>query len=948
MTYEEKIFVAEKFRGSYWAERIAAEIGYAARVSRVNGDKHKEIIEQAADYLISAYENDGALTNQAAQTAEQMLTPVSEDAKKLTVYLVSHAHLDMNWKWGYNETVVLTIETFRTMLDLMNEYDQFVFSHSQAAAYQIIEEFAPEMLDEIRQRIKEGRWEAFPSSWTEPDRNLSSGESLSRHILYTKKYMKKLFGIEPESLQVDFVPDAFGHSISIPEILARGGIKYMYIMRGCDREHLFKWRARSGETVLAFRERYSYKGAIRYDSFADMPVLCKKSDIDFELKIYGVCNHGGGPTRRDIETALDMQTWPVMAKLEFSSYINFFKRLELHADKFNTVEDELNFIFTGCYTSTSRIKMANRISEARLFDSEMLCAGAALLGSKDYGESFRKAWERVMYNQFHDILPGCGITETREHAMGIFQEAMAYADANASHAMRHIASLIDTSSVALCGDIKRSTSEGAGAGFRVSVEDTVKYAFPATERGAGNTRILHLFNTTQFHRKEIVNVTVWDLPYEARYAQITDGDRNPVNYRVVTERGEYWDHLYSAFAIETDIPPFSYKTYVIERGQRRAVLDTLRGGKPWHDSNRKISGKDDDIILENDQVRAVFERLTMRLISYTDKSSGKELITNPAAYFALTTEDSSSAYAIGAYMQTADLNQTCNVRLLSREDRGIFKQFAYEIKFNSSALKATVSLKKGSRTLEFTTETDWREQSSHDSAPHLSFNVPLGYKAGAYKYDVPFGILERPDLNEDCPANGNGIAAGVPEGEGACIAVVNDTRYAYRCTKNSISLTLLHTTIKPDPYPETGRHTVRIGIVAAENSGNAALIEAADTFNHPIAYVTNKPHAGKLPFSTAQFFNVSNNVHISSVKTPENPPDKKPGSLIVRLYDITGVSGRVTLNFALEPKSAASVDLNESPYSFAGDPVKNLSVAGKTVSFDINAHSAATLLVSLS
>ena len=128
-------------------------------LSKHREGKYDTIIERAADLLLEYAENDGAITKGAMLAAEQALAPLKDAAKSLKEIFVAHAHIDMNWQWGYNETASLTVDTFRTMLTLMREYPDFTFAQSQASTYEIVEKYAPEMLDEIRQRVKEGRWE---------------------------------------------------------------------------------------------------------------------------------------------------------------------------------------------------------------------------------------------------------------------------------------------------------------------------------------------------------------------------------------------------------------------------------------------------------------------------------------------------------------------------------------------------------------------------------------------------------------------------------------------------------------------------------------------------------------------------------------------------------------------------------------------------------------------
>ncbi|MCL2816702.1 MAG: hypothetical protein FWD23_19045, partial [Oscillospiraceae bacterium] len=320
----EKISQIDNLTGSYWTDRISAQIGYAARLSSVNGGKFDELLDKVSGFILDARNKDGAVTNETAQKAEEMLAPVAETAKKIKVHAVSHAHIDMDWMWGFAETVTITAETFRTMLDLMNEYPDFTFSQSQASTYKIIEEYSPEMLPEIKRRIKEGRWEVTASTWTETDKNMPNGESLSRHILYTKRYLSKLLDIKYDDMKLDFEPDTFGHNLSVPEILTRGGIKYYYHCRGYNKEYIYKWRARSGAEVLVYREPKWYNADINYKCFTDLPLFCDEYNVGVSLKVYGVGDHGGGPTRRDIEHIIDMQSWAVMPDIIFSTYHKFF------------------------------------------------------------------------------------------------------------------------------------------------------------------------------------------------------------------------------------------------------------------------------------------------------------------------------------------------------------------------------------------------------------------------------------------------------------------------------------------------------------------------------------------------------------------------------------------------------------------------------------------------
>ena len=216
----------------YWGNRVLSQLEYALALSEVKNDQYDELIEMVAQFIWDEVEREGVITQTTCKKAESMLAPLSEEAKKFNVICAAHAHIDMNWMWSWDETVMVALDTFRTILDLMDEYPGFTFSQSQASVYKILEDYAPEMLEQVKKRVKEGRWEVTASTWVEADKNMPNGESMARHILYTKRYLSRLLDIDPEVLNLDYEPDTFGHSQNVPEILYRGGIKYYFHCRG--------------------------------------------------------------------------------------------------------------------------------------------------------------------------------------------------------------------------------------------------------------------------------------------------------------------------------------------------------------------------------------------------------------------------------------------------------------------------------------------------------------------------------------------------------------------------------------------------------------------------------------------------------------------------------------------------------------------------------------------
>jgi len=928
--YDKLAFVSGKKNTSAWSARIAAELNYAAGVSTAKAHKYDALIEGVADELLASSDRaGGVLTKNACMAAEKALLPIAEDAKSYKVHCVSHAHIDMNWMWGFQETASVTVDTFRTVLDLMKEYPKLTFAQSQASTYRIIEDFAPEMLKEIRQRVKEGRWEVTASTWVETDKNMPNGESLSRHILYTHRYLSGLLGIPVESMNLDFEPDTFGHNITVPEICNKGGVKYYYQCRGNEDEVCaYLWRARSGAEVLVWREPRWYNFTVESNMFSQVAQLCEREGLKCFLSVYGVGDHGGGPTRRDVDRLIEMSKWPIMPEICFSTYHAFFEELEAYRSKLPVMEGELNYVFTGCYSSQSRIKMANRICEDRLYESEMLGAAANVLAhGPRYNKTFSKAWEQVLFNQFHDILPGSGVVETRDYAMGQFQRAMAAIDTNANCAMRYLASAIDTSAIDAEID-DGSVSEGAGVGFRVDIGS--HYGLPRSERGVGKKRIFHLFNTTQYDFDGVCDLTVWDWNYDTGRAVIANAEGNPVEFNVLDWGEHYWGHIYKNFAVKAHIPALGYATYTLD-------MNPITGNPAgFNSADRTDNYSDADIVMENDCVRAVFDHSTMELISLVDKKTGEESVALPTAYFRYIMENTvhgMTAWRVGDYMTVKNLNETSDVHVYDINLWGIRKWIRYNLKFGErSSLSVTVTLNDGCSILDFDVKVDFHEIGNGNATPQLNFFAPVGYQVSNYRYDVPFGTLDRPAIAHDVPANS--FAAAIPaEGEEKpALMLISDSKYGFRGNDNALALTLIRASSDPDPYPEYGNHCMRIGLGIVNGVENHKLFAAAAGFVHPVSACSARKGKGELPLC-GKLFEIDGNVHLSAVKTAEDFD-----GLTIRFFDESGNGSKYTFTFSKPISGAFESGLDELN-------VKEIAFNGNAVSGSVEPYAVKTLLI---
>lgn len=882
---------------SYWERRILSEIGYLIELLYEEDKNAAAMLDEAVDLLDKDFAENKQIGVQTAKHVEEMLAPLSEKAKSITIICAAHAHIDMNWLWGYQETVAVVLDTVRTMLTLMDEYPAYTFSQSQASIYRILEQYSPALLAKVKQRVKEGRWEVTASSWVENDKNMADGESMAKHLLYAKRYLSKLLDIPEASLNLDFEPDTFGHSYNLPEILNNGGVSRYYHCRGYDGENIYRWRGQSGAEILAYREPRWYGECARTDMCEGYPTLCKKYGINKVLYVYGVGDHGGGPTRRDIEDFIDMNAWPLFPEIKFGTYREFYDYLEEHKEQFPIVDQELNYVFTGCYTSQSRIKMANRLGEMRLLDAEAL-GGMAKLAKPDYEAEcdLEEAWRMVLFNHFHDILPGSGVVETREYALGKFQEALAVAGANAIHAMDAICA-----NIADGKEEKIATDRSLGAGVGNGVDRGHQWGFTTSSVADGAVRYMACFNTTQVDRNEPVEMTLWDWKTDLGFTRITDMQGNEYPFQCL-ESGGYWAHDFHKLLVKLPVPAMGYTVCRIE-----AKMPDSISIYQHHDA-RTDNITDEPIVLENDQVKAVFDAPTMKCTSFVRKSDGMELVNpaKPTFGFALITEETSAgmtAWRVGKTADLLDLNENCCVRPGSIQLSGMRKKLSYEITRENIKLRVGITLDEGSSFLKYHVSSIWTMiGDDHKGIPQLRFMAPFAQTAKTYRYAIPAGMIDRAPLAQDVPALGLGCA--VLEDEKSAFCLMSDCKYGFRGDRDGLSLDLLRSSNSPDGFPEYGEQTVTMAIGVCEAEEAKLALEAA-RFEHPVVVrsCAAKPHEDA---ACRSLLRVDGAV-VSTLKVAEDGD-----GFIVRLYNPAKESGTLTLSLPGKKIEAYRCDILEN------------------------------------
>jgi len=354
--------------------------------------------------------------------------------EKPIVHLVCNAHIDPVWKWPWEEGAREAISTFRTAADLLDEYPEFIFNHNESVLYEWVEQYDPALFERIRALVQAGRWNISGGWYLQPDVNLPGGETLVRCILEGRRYFEEKFGVRPT---VAYNFDSFGHAASLPQLLAQSGFELYIHCRPVARQlelpaPLYRWRGVDRTTVLALRpanvfyctpsREYSVE---RQDAVMQARTgieLARQTGLDV-LVPWGLGDHGGGPTRADLDAfrALFDELKGADVEVRHSTPEAYLARIQAAAPELPVVEGDLQRTAPGCYTSVAPIKRRMRQGEALLVSAERWAAIAWWRqGRKVPAEDLREAWKRHTFNTFHDVLPGSLIEDAVPGVMDMF------------------------------------------------------------------------------------------------------------------------------------------------------------------------------------------------------------------------------------------------------------------------------------------------------------------------------------------------------------------------------------------------------------------------------------------------------------------------------------------------------------------------------------------------
>lgn len=915
-------FASLRFSGQI--ERVQAELKFADQLVRARPDIAGQDVVVAAGRLVEQGLQASAVdVGELTARAEETLMPLSAVCKEYTLACVSHAHIDMNWMWSWPETVAVTHDTFQTMLVLMEEFPEFIFSQSQASTYELVELYDPAMFEVIQQRVREGRWEVTASQWVEGDKNMSSGESASRHLLYTRSYFADKFGLSPEDVQVDLEPDTFGHPATLPSILARGGVKYYYHCRGSRGPHLYWWVGPDGSRVLTFNDVQWYMCNIG-PQIADALLEFSETISTKEMAVlYGVGDHGGGPTRRDLMRMREMNLWPIFPRLECSTLHGFFRRAEAAATKIPEVTGERNCVFTGCYTSQARQKWANRHGENLLYAAEAAATLGRRLADVPYPEAnLATAWKHLLFDQFHDILPGSGVRDTRHYALGRAQESQAAASMARSNALRALSARIDTEHLragfaqgsvrVFKDDLESGRSMGGGVGFATGTGGESAFSVSQT-----SDRAFLVFNPLAHSRTEIVEVKLWDTELEESHLVVSGDGVEPRAVQVL-DRGKYWGHTYVTVAFPVQVPSLGYRVVCVsDRGvelgvKSQAVTD------PWGGTLGSWRLRDaSDYSMENEFLRVQLNPASGGLVSLLDKQSGRQWVPDGEQagilQYSIEANIGMSAWVIGQFMTQEDL---LSGGVLKPVHKGPYVQsFRWTRSIGASTVELEIILRQGLPRVDFRLRVDWREMGDAERGiPNLRVRFPLDVRDPEPRYEIPFGSIRR-DLfdGQEVPAL-RWVDLSEPDGQGVTLA--NSSKYGFSLDGQSLNMTLLRSSIEPDPLPDMGEHVIEYSLIPhGAGWGVGDSMSVGEETNIPLVALSCGFHAGELPAALSAVMVDDANVRLVALKMAQN--DSQISGIVLRLVEVAGeaTTARVRLapEFLADSVGAVALDMMERP-----------------------------------
>ncbi|MBZ5666251.1 MAG: alpha-mannosidase [Acidobacteriia bacterium] len=870
--------------------------------SRAERQQQLDAAVQAIDFS-PLERNDHAGFDASLRQAQSRLQLLNPYLKQFTVRAVGNSHIDMAWLWPWTETVEVVRNTFQSVLDLMREYPDLKFTMSSARTYEWMQEKYPDLFEQIKERIKEGRWEVVGGMWVEPDLNMPDGESLVRQILIGKRYFQKNFGAD---IKIGWNPDSFGYNWQLPQIYKKSGMDYFVtskLLWATDYTkfpyRLFWWEAPDGSRLLTyFPHEYANDFApeqITQDFSFYAPSIYgpKVADAPQMLYLYGIGDHGGGPTRTMLDQAnrlRDPNT--VFPKIEFTTAKEFFSDLtqELPNLKVPTWKDELYFEYhRGVFTSQADTKQRIRRDEELVLDAEKYASLASLFGRSYAQDQFELAWKNLLFDHFHDVMPGSGI-------------AVNYLDAKRN--------LEDVARIA------KDITDGA-------LDEILAHV---NTQGDGVPVVV--FNSLSWPRTEVSEVEV-QLPGQARQVEVVDAAGRRVEHQLLamdpaTNRAR--------LLILADTPAMGYKAYFVRAAAKSAA-----------DKGRLMQVvKATGSTMENGSVGVKVDPQTGCITSLFDLRNHTEALA-PSE----TETGGPKTFACGNLLQAFydkpkqwdawnidsdfekqhwDLDKADEVKVV--ESGPLRAVIRVKKHFQNSTFVQDITMYADVPRVDVKMQADWHEK-------HILLKVafPLSAHSDKATFEIPYGSIERPTTRNtpaeqakfEVPAQRWADLSDAKQG----FSLLNDSKYGYDVRGNVLRLSLLRSPEWPDPHADEGHHEFTYSLYPHGGTWREAqTIRRGYELNYKLIAMQSQKHVGTLPGGHSFVRSEADNVVLTAIKKSEDDD-----SLVLRFYEWAGREGDVTLQLPAGAQSASETDLMER--SIADLTVHNNAVTVHTKPYEI-------------
>lgn len=788
----------------------------------------------------------------------------------INIRCVGHTHIDMAWLWRLKHTREKGSRSFSTVLRLMELYPEYIFLQTQPQIYEYMKEDFPEIYAQIKERVAEGRWEADGGMWVEADCNLTSGESLTRQILLGSKFIKDEFGKDVEYL---WLPDVFGYSWALPQILKKAGIDTFMTTKISWNQYnrmphdTFKWKGIDGSEVLThfittpepWNEPgswfYTYNGKLIPKTVKGTWDAYSEKQMNKDLLIaYGFGDGGGGVNRDMLENRRRIDKIPGLPNLKTATAGEYFRDLQetvKNTDQYvHTWDGELYLEYhRGTYTSQGYNKRMNRKMELLYRKTEWMTVMDALMKgnlAEAKQEALTKGWKHILTDQFHDIIPGSSIHEV-------------YEDSRKDY------------------DYIESVAREVEAGF-----------FAAAQEEKENTYTV--YNAAGWAMDDVIAISetrtgvYTDARGQVLKAQI-EGDTTYVEVKDVPAMG----------AMEITFAP-------AEAEAAAAFTITDRDIEtPYYSISMNAYG----------QITRLF-----------DKEAGREVLPEGERANVLQVfEDKpidNDAWDIDIFYQQK-MREITDLKKFEVTECGAVQMVIHmEWAYMQSSISQDMVLYSGSRRIDFRTTVDF-----HERQQMIKAAFPVDIRSTYGTYDVQYGNVRRPNHWNTSwdQARFESVAhrwADLSE-RNYGVSILNDCKYGHDIKDNLMRITLLRAGIQPDHLQDQGMHEFTYSLLPHQGDfveGNT--VTEAFILNQPMDVVKG---AAKLPYESFLSFD-NDQVELDAVKKSE---DGK--YIVIRFHEFAGAKQQVTMNLGFGYKAWAEGDLREREIGEAQTGAISMSVA---------------------